>query len=190
MVLSDHGEEFRDHGGRSRGWDASYDRGFGHAHTLYQELLHVPLIIQLPPPAARSKVVKARVRLIDLYPTILELVGLPRPEGLSAASLLPLLEEGQAEDRPAPAECLLRGSQKRSLVEGNLKLIEHEASGRYELFDLASDPREQHDLAQARPAEVERLAAALRRLPARTLGPVIRPPAELERELKNLGYVN
>jgi arylsulfatase A-like enzyme len=192
IVLADHGEELNDHGGRLRGWEFAYDRGYGHGHTLYQELLHVPLIICLPGQDARHALVESRVRLMDLYPTILGLLGLPEPKGLAAQSLLPLLEDEGSEGRPCLAESLLFGSQKRALVMGDLKCIEHEASGRCELYDLASDPGERHDLASGRPLELESLRAALNEFPHRsecTPGPVVKPPPRLERELKNLGYI-
>jgi arylsulfatase A-like enzyme len=191
IITSDHGEEFADHGGRPRGWESIYDGGFGHGHTLYQELLHVPLIIHLPAPT-RAKVIRTRVRLKDLYPTVLDMLGLPETKGSGAASLLPLLE-AESADRPVLSESIRWGSQKRALVTGNLKYIEHEASGRCELYDIAQDPLEQHDLAAAQAPEVERLKAALHKLPhytAANAGPVVKPPTELERELKDLGYVN
>ena len=63
VVLSDHGEEFWDHG------------NVGHAHTLFQELVHVPLLVRLPGDRHSGRRVEATVRLIDVGPTILDLVG-------------------------------------------------------------------------------------------------------------------
>ncbi len=192
IITADHGEEFWDHGGRARGWESIYASGIGHGHTLYQELLHVPLIVCLPPPAGRTRVIRTRVRLKDLYATILDMLGLPPTKGTSAASLVPLLE-AEGADRPVLSESIRWGTQKRALAVGNLKCVEHEATGRYELYDLAQDPRERHDLAAGRPADLDRLKAALHQLPHHdraAAGAVVKASPELERELRSLGYVN
>jgi len=76
VVTADHGEEFFDHG------------GFEHGHTLYDELLHVPLLVRPPGGAAKPRRVEGVVRLLDLAPTILELMGLPQPAEMTGRSLI------------------------------------------------------------------------------------------------------
>jgi arylsulfatase A-like enzyme len=85
---ADHGEEFQDHG------------AWGHADTLYEELLHVPFALRAPGIAPRR--VAQDVDLVDLAPTLLDLFGL-RPRPRSGRSLAPLLRGG-APERPTYAE--------------------------------------------------------------------------------------
>ena len=75
ILTADHGEEFGDHG------------RLGHAHSLYQELVHVPLLVKYP--GSEPLVAEDPVALVDLYPTLLEFLGLPLPEGLVGRSLFP-----------------------------------------------------------------------------------------------------
>ncbi|HNB50455.1 MAG TPA: sulfatase, partial [Anaerolineales bacterium] len=82
ILLSDHGEEFLE---RSR---------WGHFETnLYDEILHVPLLISLP--GREAQTVHRQVRTLDLMPTILDLAGAPAPHGMEGASLAPLWEQGE-----------------------------------------------------------------------------------------------
>jgi len=90
VLTSDHGDEFFEHGEK------------GHQHSLYQELLHVPLIVRVPGFAARQ--VDARVELIDVMPTLLDLVSVSAPSGLQGRSLAPVLRGEALEPRPAFAE--------------------------------------------------------------------------------------
>ncbi|MDP6934985.1 MAG: hypothetical protein QGG40_18835, partial [Myxococcota bacterium] len=128
-----HGEEFWDHG------------GFEHGHTLYQELLHVPLVItgiprdDLPSP-------DTPVGLVDLAPTILELAGLPIPESMRGSSLL----DREGGERTYVSGNLLYGdTNARSLRKGPWKTAIVDGSTR--LFDLDQDPSELHDLAEQEP---------------------------------------
>ena len=74
ILTSDHGDEFFEHGGK------------GHQHTLYQELLHVPLIFQVPGVEGPRRVETA-VSLIDVMPTLFEALGMERPTTLQGRSL-------------------------------------------------------------------------------------------------------
>jgi arylsulfatase A-like enzyme len=95
VIASDHGEEFGEHGLE------------GHARNLYDEVTHVPLIISFPFALPDGIVVDQLVRNVDIVPTILDLVGLPLPEGSPGHSLVPLIEaagRGQPiTDAPPPA---------------------------------------------------------------------------------------
>jgi len=146
---SDHGEEFWDHG------------GFEHGHTLYQELLHVPLFLRYDGRLAPARV-RERVRAYDLFPTILELCGQPVPAGLDAQSLLPWLAEPAARaPRDARAEFMLWSEREfKARYQGALKLIAGGAR-HTELFDLSVDPRELQDLSGAQAARSATLRAEL-----------------------------
>ncbi|MBM4318703.1 MAG: hypothetical protein FJ125_01780 [Deltaproteobacteria bacterium] len=162
IVTSDHGEEFGDHGGAF------------HAGQLYEESIHVPLVI-----AGRGiapGVRPAPVSLVDLLPTILDLLAVPAEEAtslLQGRSLLPdLLGETPpaAMDRPLFAETgpWERQPQSALLERGRLKLIHRPGlAAAYELYDLLEDPGERRNLIDLRQDEAASLIARLRGL-ART----------------------
>jgi len=83
VVLSDHGEAFGEHDAE-RFYDA-------HCDTQYEELIRVPLLVRYPPLKGRGKVVKRPVGLIDVFPTLLDLLDLEVPAGLQGRSLESLL---------------------------------------------------------------------------------------------------
>jgi arylsulfatase A-like enzyme len=149
IITSDHGEAFGEHGTRE------------HSKTLYEELLRVPLIVRGPGVAARR--IEQRVGLIDLGPTILDLFGAETPPASMGQSLVPLLAGGDAPlDRPLLAE----GRLRRALYWGDLKVIDDPRRKVVEVFDLAADPGEAHNLfdvgresAFAAPSDVGRESA-------------------------------
>lgn len=139
LLTADHGEEFYDH------------RGWGHGHSLFQELLHVPLIMSgagLAPGAGRR--FPHIVRHVDLLPTILEVCGLSAPEGIAGRSLLPILrgEEPLEPARVVFSEVNHGGHFARSIQEGTRKVIRCQRGGakRMLAFDLAADPCEEKNL--------------------------------------------
>lgn len=145
VLLSDHGEEFGDHGGYDRGYSYDYDSGRMHAHTLYDELIRIPLIIRYPGKIKGNMVVNQQVRSIDILPTILSLLEISyegRLEGvdLSENDFKP------GENLRAFSESILEGSEKKSLRTRDWKLIYHPVSQRYELYNLAKDPKEKVNL--------------------------------------------
>jgi arylsulfatase A-like enzyme len=186
VVFSDHGEEFWDHG------------SVLHGHTLYQELTHVPLIVRVPGlPAAR---VSERVGLIDLLPTLLDILELDPLEGAAGVSLAPLLH-GAAVSRGGGA-LISEGIEvgHYSVIEEGYKLIHRPDRRRYELYDLEKDPLEKVDIAGREKERVARMKKVMRRhhealaaLPR--IGPPKAPPAgkPLEQRtvdrLRQLGYL-
>ena len=91
VITSDHGEEFGEHG------------GMGHGRTLYQEVLRVPLVIAAPGILAPAKVASP-VSLLDVAPTILDLLGLAPTKGQRGMSLVPRAHAAAAGDAPDPKE--------------------------------------------------------------------------------------
>jgi arylsulfatase A-like enzyme len=173
IVLSDHGEEFWEHG------------SVLHSHTVYQELVHVPLVLRFPGGAAGG-IVSGTVRNLDVAPTVLDVLGLPAApshEGLS----LRAAASGSASGLPAPAEM----REWKALVEDRWKLITSEA-GRFALYDLEADPGEtanaaadHRDVAREMAA---RLAGIVEDVPVRELaGDDVSD--ELRDRLRALGYV-
>jgi arylsulfatase A-like enzyme len=155
IVTSDHGEHFGEHG------------LVDHAALLYDEVVHVPLLLRGPGivPGRRAD----PVSLVDVFPTALEFLGLPVPEACQGASLLqaPGPREIVSEWYAAANGFLLHSQYRgrfdhdlRSIRIGRWRLLE-DATGRIELFDLEADPRELADRAIAEPATVAELRARL-----------------------------
>ena len=132
IIVSDHGEEFKDHGGML------------HSHTLYNELLRVPLIIKVPGmPAAR---IGGQARLIDIMPTVLDALGIAA-ENLRGVSLLKTTGSLDAySERFGNATRLLA---EISLSTGKEKIIYSIKRGSKRIFDLESDPKELVDIANS-----------------------------------------
>jgi len=184
VVLGDHGEEFWDHG------------SVLHAHTVFQELLHVPLLLRVPALLKQSHRIAQRVSLVDVVPTLLELLALPAPPGLVGHSLVPLLHGEPEPTHPLFAEGYASYAKLQSVIDGDLKLIRNIETHAVSLFDLAADPGEKNDIAASRPADVERMQALL----DSTLGipkSVVQDPMGLPKDvdtktkdqLRHLGYI-
>lgn len=192
VVTSDHGEEFWDHWSeetRTKG-DPRDLWGIGHGHTMYQELLRVPLILAGDGvPAGRR--VDCPVSLVDVFPTVLELLGV---EGAGAidGTMLPL-ERSSAGCRPRAlwSEAPAYGPNSVALRVGQTKLI-WRADRRTEIFDLSKDPHEKNPLPARQVRDAQRLRTLLER---RAEGGVRVPePAVLDersvQDLKALGYID
>jgi arylsulfatase A-like enzyme len=151
ILAADHGEEFGEHGGRY------------HGTTLFEEQVHVPLIVVAP--GLTPHRVSGPTQLIDIPATILGLLDLPLPARMRGTDLGPWLATP-----PAPANRLppafAEVEDKRMVVAGTDKLVCDVSRDYCSYFDLQADPREQHDLADQRP---ERLAF-LRQLIDKWLG--------------------
>jgi len=153
VATSDHGEEFLDHD------------GFEHGHSMYQELLHVPLLMRAPG-LPNSRRVSAAVRHIDVLPTLCELTGIPPRGSFEGISLVPAARGAAIEDLPAFAHGNFWGSPLHSWRDGLLKLIATPAQDALplstELFEWKVDPHERTDLSASRPDFVERMTDGLR----------------------------
>jgi len=193
VVLSDHGEEFFEHG------------RFEH-DQLFREHLHVPLIVRLPGGRFGGTRVSGLAGLIDVMPTLLELLDLPPSPTMTGESLVPSIRSGRSANRPVVAERVMflpaeYGATLRSPQQTVTFLIDGpEGPGRLTAHDLSHDPGELDDVsgsaAFAPPAaaalrhELERAIAARDDLDRIDSGEVIRlsDPAAVA-ELKSLGYV-
>lgn len=150
VVVADHGEEL-------------YERGTaGHGHSLFDELLRVPLIVRWPGRTPRGRIAQ-QVRAMDVFPTVLEAAGLPVPAGLDAVGLGALARGGPAppETSAAVAEFTFIGSELRGLRNGREKLVVDVDRDQTRLFDLDGDPGETADVAAGRPERVAELRQAL-----------------------------
>jgi len=180
VLTSDHGESFFEHG------------KLGHAQSLYEPELRVPLRVRFP----RSLGIEGGdpttpVSLVDVMPTILELAGAPLPADAVGRSLLPAARGEAPGDRILLAELARRGESLHAAIQGRWKRIEDQRAGRVELYDLERDPTEHSDLAGRRPEVEARLAEALRaQREAVAASDPVEIPSELHTFLRSLGYVD
>jgi len=193
VVAADHGEAFGEHGRE------------GHARDVYGEVTTTPFVLSLPFRLEPGIVVQAPTENVDVWPTLLDLLGLPPLEGADGRSRVPEIlaaargEAGALRDGPRYAHIDQTwgrtGEPPRPMVavsEGPYRLV-HRASGRGELYDRAADPTEQHDIGAEQPEVLARLTALaedyLKKPPApwRSAPSVELGEDELER-LRALGY--
>ncbi|HEX9636921.1 MAG TPA: sulfatase-like hydrolase/transferase [Acidobacteriota bacterium] len=183
VAAADHGEGLSDHVEST------------HSVLIYQEIMHVPLIVRLPDGRFHGRRVDDVVRLADVVPTVLELLGLEPPAGLHGRSLVPLMRGQSLGAVPAYMESLYGRyhygwSELLSLRTARYKLIR---TTKPELYDLADDPGETRNLYGERPQVARDLEAHLDRVRQR-IGASETPaePAELDPEtlaqLRALGY--
>lgn len=115
-----------------------------HKSTLWEEATRVPLIVAVPGLTEPGGISRRAVSLIDLYPTLAELAGLPQPEGLDGTSLVPLLRDPDAT-RETPALTTRQG-QHHAVRTDRWRYIRY-ADGSEELYDHDADPMEWKNLA-------------------------------------------
>jgi arylsulfatase A-like enzyme len=160
VFSADHGEAFGEH------------HGEGHARDVYGEVTTTPLIISFPFRLEPGIVVEARTENVDLWPTVLELVGLPPLPDPDGESLVPQIVAAAAGASAAEPEGVAiahldqtwgRETRKPapmvSFTEGRWSLIYRERAPKSsELYDKLRDPREQQNLAGDQPEVTEDLA--------------------------------
>ena len=199
IFFSDHGEEFFDHGG-----------GF-HEDNVYGELVNVPFLMRWPGVIPEGLVVEETVEMLDLAPTLLELVGIEVPERMQGNSLLPLLSLPDKAHRwvsqPAISEWTRRTDQQGrgvdvfSIILDGYKLI-YNIGGpddvpEFELYKHSADPLDQNEIASEHPDIVERLSKQLERWQKWAISEKLPTNAEeadgLDRDelerLRSLGYI-
>lgn len=195
VVVGDHGEAFGEHGEESHGF------------FLYDETVHVPLLIKLPANRSAGQRVGTRVGLVDVAPTLLQVVGVTVPESMQGTSLLRALKEANrdkskvqqsadnGEDQPIYSET---DYPHRSFGWSSLRALR---SGKYlyidapqpELYDEVSDPKALHNLVATSIAVADTMQAqldAFRRKTGRaetTVAPNLSP--EQTEQLQALGYL-
>jgi arylsulfatase A-like enzyme len=203
IFTSDHGEEFTD---RSSEWFYN-----AHGHSLWREMVRVPLIVKLPGQEAAGTRVDALSRGVDVMPTALDVLRLPGSAQMQGMSLRPLWENEAPESRTVFVEALEDLSEKKAIQTERYKYLvgigaESVARrGRVHvppspmwrgLYDLESDPGETTNLLEGTPRpEHEQVAGKLDHELREHLAaqrpdsrPEVIDPATVER-LRQLGYV-
>jgi len=185
ILTADHGEGLGDHGEASHGF------------FVYDTTIHVSLIVRPPVGSVAGRVLDSAVSHVDIFPTILDSVGLAAPKAVHGRSLLPMIAgENVAPDRGVYSESLYPllhygWAPLRVIRTDNRKLI---SAPRPEVFDVIADPREHRDLSHEQPAvtlELEKRLSELRAkiesdTPAAGAAPDI--DSETLAQLQALGY--
>lgn len=144
IFTADHGEELYEH------------RKYGHSQGLWEEIIHVPLIVRFPPgakPAELPKTVGAPTQAIGLLPSLLGVAGLPGDASLPGANLF----AGETPKHAVSEMSPIWGARGYAVIEGDHKLL-HIGGGNY-LSHLATDPGEKINIAAKDPAKAAMLSA-------------------------------
>jgi arylsulfatase A-like enzyme len=188
FLVSDHGEEFFEHG-RWGHWEVS----------LYDEIIRVPLIMKLPG-QSNGQIIERQVRTLDIMPTILDLCGCPTPNGILGTSLIPLWESNDTEYDVVPVISeMQRPSWHRIAVRTeDFKYIwDNKHPQQPELYDLRADPGETQNVSGEHLQEVGNFQACVNRhlqSVAETQTEIaeqwIEHGEEVIRRLRGLGYID
>ena len=195
VVTADHGEEFFDHGEK------------GHRHTLYDEQLLVPFVLRLPGVLPSGRRVGMQSRMVDIAPTLLDLLGMDPDLGAGGRSLAPYARaERPEEDLPALSFLYvnkllvktLRTPTTKLEISMPLDMVNTEYTGRLRSFDLVDDPGEQrpgleedaHAALQRRFAELFEGEESSRRRTASGADARLEVPESLRSALEALGYTD
>jgi len=187
IVLSDHGTEFFEHGQK------------GHRHTLYDEVIRIPLLVRFPGRITPGLRLAGQVRIIDVAPTVLDLLGLTVPPELMGQTLVPLLEGRElAQENLAVSELFTMGRALRAFRRPDRKLIRQEQTGEAVAFHLATDPAERnrltdpsHIVVQAALRDAEKAGKWLTQFRQLWPVPAVVPhlPEKVRERLQSLGYI-
>jgi arylsulfatase A-like enzyme len=182
IATSDHGEEF---------WDHS---GFEHGHTLHWEVLNVPLIMRFPHALNAGQVIKERVSLTDLFPSILGFLGWAVPVQTSGESFISRSDAISVQPHIIISENLHFGPQQQCFYASNYKMIINQF-GRIEVYNLDKDPLEMKNVFGKDRDFPEEIRNQIEHI-AREMKELLKEPkraAELDKETKNklkaLGYL-
>jgi arylsulfatase A-like enzyme len=198
VVTSDHGEEMGEEFETFIG---------GHGHSMRDNLLLVPLVIRDPTRTFAERRIDVQVRLFDVIPTIAELLGVEIDAPIGGRSLVPVLEGNEKAHRAAMSGQNNRGAPRISLRDGRYKFVATVPPGTEsgtpaalavppkQLYDLESDPGEDHNLVGKKPRLARTMANALARWYNRLGDPQMDATSEaldenLVRRLRALGYMD
>lgn len=176
ILTSDHGEEFGEHG--FMGW---------HSHTLFDELLRIPLIIKLPKQARAGSRVDLQVSSIDILPTILESVGVGVSDTFHGKSLLSSVLGKTEGYSPYAISQKDRGNN----LPTSARTLEWKLH-KNKLYDLKEDPRETENVAEAHPQKKDELRKVIdeaKKLDSPAGQDKVEMDSEAVDQLKTLGYL-
>ncbi len=183
IVAGDHGQSLGAHGEET------------HGIFLYDETIHVPLLVRLPEAQTSGKRVTTKVRLVDIAPTVLEIAGVAVPSQMQGQSLLRIAKAGGGADQPvySRADLSQRGFGWSPLESWRAGKYLYIRAPRPELYDMTADPGATHNLAQSSKATLDTMAAQLENFDRRFSGEAAKSATELSssemQKLASLGYI-
>jgi arylsulfatase len=196
IVTSDHGEAFAEHGYTF------------HTHAVYDELVHIPLLIRFPGQQRPAGQVTALTQSVDLLPTILDLFRVPYPrERVQGVSLLPLLGGEKSKVRDYVFATCADPWPSYLVRDSEWSLILYRGGKLRALYDLRADPGQTQNVIDAHPEVAAKMIAAFQMFartqrrslaafispsaaPAPARPPESKPAPETQRELRALGYLD
>jgi arylsulfatase A-like enzyme len=189
VFLSDHGEGFQEHG------------LLLHGTSVYQNMIHVPLIVKFPASYKRQGIrIEDYVQTMDLAPTILQFSQLKPPEYMQGKSLLRLLPGYTKAQKTAPVFSEVLSGKILCVIRDGFKYVSFGVSRREELYDLKSDPGETKNISAERPDLIKTFRIDRAAFLARTAqweqkygltnGEKIRLDENQTEQLRALGYVH
>jgi arylsulfatase A-like enzyme/Tfp pilus assembly protein PilF len=184
VVAGDHGEAFGE------------KQEKGHGVFIYESTMRVPLIFYAAKNLPLGELIEARTRLIDIMPSILDMMDIPAPEEIQGLSLLPYIEGKKKQDLSSYIESFYPRenygwSELVGLIDGDWKFI---LAPKQELYNLKQDPREEKNLIQNEIKVAQEKKDKLETIIKNSTSPLIADkrtmtPEEMER-LRSLGYVS
>ncbi|MFN2286548.1 MAG: sulfatase [Anaerolineae bacterium] len=199
FVTADHGEEFLEHGSFGHGVKIHLLKANRPILKLYDELLHVPLVLRSPISTMMPRRVSSLVSLIDLAPTLVDLLDIEEADCWQGISLVPLLKGNVDRLREGVfSEYAVRGETERwpivSYRTSRWKFVYDGVEQGHELYDLECDPAEQNNIYATRPAILSELESAVHQHLADVRGETSQTteggitPEMIER-FRGLGYI-
>jgi arylsulfatase A-like enzyme len=162
VVVSDHGEDLYDHFTEEQQLQDRPKRlapqisSVDHGHSLYDEILRIPVVFHIPGIRPEKKVIENQISIIDIMPTILDCLSIPYESPVQGASLLGLVRTGERKaDPPALSESILWGPEQKAVRMNGYKYIYTENPDkdafladipRHAFFNLMNDPEEKHNI--------------------------------------------
>ena len=186
IIAGDHGEAFGEHD------------DWTHGHTLYQETIKIPLIVWYPKTGCNRTVSNELAGLIDIKPTILNMVGMRQSQINQGEDLISQItnRDGLYQHKVIREEIFSEGQRNfRCIITStNWKLISNGAKGKIELYNLEEDPEERHNVFDLYPEIAKNLQGRLTSKFKEFEKQALRPgkasiSAQTMRELKSLGYI-
>jgi len=188
-VMADHGESLGAHGEET------------HGIFLYDETIHVPLVIKLPDEAAAGKRIESRVELVDVMPTMLQAAKVDVPAGVQGESLLELIQAGDGGASAAWRDRLAYAQSDYPHIGYGWSALQSLRTGKYlyvqtprrELYDEAADPKSEHNLATEMAAVADtagyRLQDFQRKTSSQRQSPRVMENPAAQEKLIALGYI-
>jgi Flp pilus assembly protein TadD len=179
IAVADHGESLGAHGEDT------------HGIFLYDETIHVPLIVKMPGTSPAKKV-SAKVRLIDIAPTVLEIAGAPVPSQMQGQSLTRIASSGADQAVYSRSELPQRGFGWSILESWRAGKFLYIRAPKPELYDMTADPGATHNLASSSKGTLDTLASTLDRFDKGLSGDASKSGTQLSssemQKLASLGY--